>query len=185
MSKNYNILAISGSLRKASFNTLTVKAYQKLAPEGIAIELADISQIPLYNEDLRSDGDPESVNTLVEQIAKADGVLFVTPEYNYAIPGVLKNTIDWISRSPQKPFNFKPVVISGASPGMLGTARAQYNLRQILVFLNVFTLNTPEVFISSVQNKFDTEGNLIDDNTAQVIVKQLNAFIDLIERVKV
>src|SRR5688500_8506690 len=105
MAEQLKVLGISGSLRKASFNTMALKAAQKLAPEGMTIEIADISQIPLYNEDLKAVGNPEPVETLRQQIKAADGVLFVSPEYNYSIPGVLKNAFDWASRPPDQPLN--------------------------------------------------------------------------------
>lgn len=169
------ILGISGSLRQGSFNTAALRAAQELAPEGMTITLADIGDIPLYNDDVRQTGYPSSVERLRGEIAAADAVLFATPEYNYSLSGVLKNAIDWASRPPNQPFDGKPVAIMGASPGTLGTARAQYHLRQSLVFLNCFPLNRPEVFIGQASQKFDAHGRLTDEPTREFIRKLLNA----------
>ncbi len=182
--KKYNIIGISGSLRKGSLNTFTLKAAQKLAPENVSIEIVSISEIPLYNADVQTEGFPSSVEILADKVLSADAILFVSPEYNYSVPGVLKNAIDWLSRSPKKPFDFKPVAVMGASPGMLGTARMQYHLRQIFVFLNAYALNKPEVMINQAVGKFDSDGNLTDEKTAEVIKAQLNALVDFIDRLK-
>src|SRR5918997_1838619 len=141
------ILGISGSLRKGSFNSGALRAAQSLAPEGMTIEVAEIGDIPLYNEDVRTAGLPPSVERFRGEIAAADALLVVSPEYNFSVPGVLKNAIDWASRPPNQPFNEKPVAIMGASGGPVGTARAQYHLRQVLYGLNAYVLNKPEVFI--------------------------------------
>lgn len=178
-----NVAAISGSLRKGSFNTLALRAAQKAAPEGVTVEIVDISDIPLYNDDLAKLGMPAAVARLKEQLAHADAVLIATPEYNYSVPGVLKNAIDWISRPPEPPLNGKPVAILGASMGALGTARAQYHLRQILVFLNTFTLNKPEVFIGAAHTKFNAEGELTDEPTKKMLHDQLVALQALWKKV--
>jgi chromate reductase len=177
-----NVLGISGSLRQASYNTMALRAAQKLAPEGMRIEIADISTIPLYNDDVRAAGYPDTVTQLKERVRAADAVLLVTPEYNFSIPGVLKNTLDWLSRPPAPPFDGKPVAIMGASPGMLGTARVQYHLRQVLLFLNTFTVNKPEVFINQAASKFSAEGELTDAPTAQMITELLQSLQKLKQR---
>lgn len=164
-----NVVGISGSLRKHSFNTMALRASQKLAPEGMAITIADISQIPLYNQDIRNDGEPQVVADLKAQLRAADAVLLVTPEYNFSIPGVLKNALDWLSRPPEQPFDGKPVAIMGAAPGPVGTARVQYHLRQVLVFMNAFVVNKPEVFISHCASKFNSDGELTDAETGRFI----------------
>jgi chromate reductase len=135
----------------------------ELKPPGMAIETAEIGTIPLYNEDVRVQGFPPPVETLRRQIAAADALLFVTPEYNYSMPGVLKNAIDWASRPPDQPFVGKPVAIMGAGAGMAGTARAQYDLRRSCVFLDMFPLNKPEVLIGQAQTKFDASGRFTDE----------------------
>jgi chromate reductase, NAD(P)H dehydrogenase (quinone) len=167
-----HVLGISGSLRKASYNTAALRAAQELAPAGMTIEIADLSEIPIYNDDVRVQGYPPAVQRFRERIAAADALLFVTPEYNYSMSGVLKNAIDWGSRPPNQPFDGKPVAIMGASGGVLGTARAQYHLRQMCVFLNMFPVNKPEVMIPQAQNRFDAQGNLTDE-TAKGLIKQL------------
>jgi chromate reductase len=166
------VLGICGSLRKASFNMMALRVAQSLAPAGMKVDIADISAFPLYNEDVKAQGFPPAVQTLRDQIAAADALLFATPEYNYSISGVLKNAIDWASRPPNHPFDGKPVAVMGASGGVLGTARAQYHLRQMCVFLNMLPVNKPEVMIPQAQNRFDAQGNLTDE-TAKGLIKQL------------
>lgn len=164
-----NVLGISGSLRQGSYNTMALRAAQKLAPAGMKIDIADIGRIPLYNDDVRAAGEPAEVAALKAQVRAADAVLLVTPEYNFSIPGVLKNMLDWMSRPPEPPFDGKVVAIMGASPGPVGTARVQYDLRKVLVFMNTFTVNKPEVFISSCASKFNAQGELTDEATAKFI----------------
>lgn len=138
--------------------------------------------LPLYNEDLHEQGDPAEVINLKAQIAKADAVLIVTPEYNYSVPGVLKNAIDWVSRPPEQPFSGKPVAIMGASPGKFGTARAQYHLRQTFVCLNAAVLNKPEVMVGGVKGLFDENGQMTDQATREHVAKQLMALAELVDR---
>ncbi len=171
-SRPIRVVAISGSLRANSYNTAALKAAIGLAPEGMVIEEAKIGDLPHYNDDTRLAGYPPEVQRFRDQLSAADAILFVTPEFNYSIPGVLKNAIDWASRPPSQPFDGKPVAIMGASAGALGTARAQYQLRQMLVFLNAFPLNKPEVMIGGAQNKFDAQGQLTDETT-QVFIRDL------------
>ncbi|MEP9352301.1 NADPH-dependent FMN reductase [Xanthobacter sp. KR7-65] len=178
------VLGISGSLRAGSFNTAALKAAIALAPEGMTIETAEIGDLPHYNDDVRLAGYPPAVQRVRDQLTAADAILFVTPEYNYSIPGVLKNAIDWASRPPSQPFDNKPVAIMGASGGVIGTARAQYQLRQMLVFLNAFPLNKPEVMIGAAQTKFDAEGNLTDEPTKDFIRQLLTALADWTERLR-
>jgi chromate reductase, NAD(P)H dehydrogenase (quinone) len=161
--KGISILAICGSLRTGSYNRAALRTAIELKPPRMTIETADISAFPLYNEDVRAQGFPPPVETLRRQIAAADALLFVTPEYNYSMPGVLKNAIDWASRPPDQPFAGKPVAIMGAAAGMAGSARAQYDLRRSCVFLDMHPLNKPEVLIGQAQTKFDAEGRLTDE----------------------
>jgi chromate reductase len=163
------VLGICGSLRKGSYNAMALRAAQKLVPQGMTLDIADISQIPLYNDDVRLAGEPAAVAALKAQIRAADAVLLATPEYNFSIPGVLKNTLDWMSRPPEPPFDGKVVALMGASPGPVGTARVQYDLRKVLVFMNAFTVNKPEVFISNSASRFNAEGELTDEATAKFI----------------
>ena len=159
------VLGISGSLRAGSYNTAALRAARELAPNGMTVETFDLSAIPLYNDDVRAQGFPPEVQKFRDAIAAADALLFATPEYNYSIPGVLKNAIDWASRPPDLPFDGKPGAIMGASPGKIGTARAQYHLRQMCVFLNIHILNKPEVMIGGAAEAFDSEGRLVDETT--------------------
>ncbi len=178
------VLGISGSLRKGSYNTMALRAAQALVPPGMTIEAAEIGTLPLYNDDVRAAGFPPAVQAFRQKLAAADALLFVTPEYNYSVPGVLKNAIDWGSRPPDQPFDGKPIAMMGASQGALGTARAQYHLRQMCVFLNMFPLNRPEVFIGQAQTKFDAEGKLTDDTTRDWIRKLMEALRDWTRRQK-
>src|SRR5689334_7269580 len=157
------VLGICGSLRKGSFNMATLRAAIALKPAGMSVTVADISQIPLYDEDVRAQGFPPPVETLRRQIKEADALLFACPEYNYSMTGVLKNAIDWASRPPDQPFAGKPCAIIGAAAGMAGSARAQYDLRRSCVFLDMHPLNKPEVLIGQAQTKFDADGNLLDE----------------------
>jgi chromate reductase len=171
-------LGISGSLRAASYNTAALRAAIELAPEGVTIELASIADIPLYNEDVKVAGIPAPVAALQAAIAAADAALIATPEYNYSVPGVLKNTIDWISRTDPQPFKGKPVGIIGASPGGIGTARAQYDLRKSFVSLNAYVLNQPEIMIAAAHTRFDAAGKLTDAGTREFLGKMLVALRD-------
>jgi chromate reductase, NAD(P)H dehydrogenase (quinone) len=170
------VLGISGSLRRGSFNTAALRAARELVPHGITIETFDLAPIPLYNEDVRQQGYPPPVTELRQRIKEADGLLIVTPEFNYSIPGVLKNAIDWASRPPEQPFDEKPIALMGASPGAFGSARAQYHLRQCFVFLNGYVLNRPEVMITQAATKFDADGKLTDQPTQDFITALLAAF---------
>jgi chromate reductase len=178
------VLGISGSLRKGSWNTSVLRAAQGLAPAGMTIEIGEIGDIPLFNEDVRAAGMPPSVERLRTQIAAADAVLFVSPEYNFSVPGVLKNAIDWASRPPDQPFNEKPVAIMGASGGPVGTARMQYDLRKILGGLNAFVLHKPEVFIGQAGAKIDGAGNLTDETTKNFMRQQLEALAAWADRMR-
>ena len=178
------ILGIAGSLRRGSFNAATPRAAQELAPSGVTIDIFDIAPIPLYNEDVRQQGFPAPVEDLRARIKSADGLLIVTPEYNYSISGVLKNAIDWASRPPEQPFDGKPIGAMGASAGTHGTSRAQYHLRQCFVFLNGLVMNQPEVMIPTAQNQFDASGKLTDQVTRDFITAHLTAFKAWVLRLK-
>ncbi len=177
------VLGISGSLRKASFNSMALRAAQKLAPAGMEISIADISQFPMYNDDVRLAAEPAVVTALKAQVRAADAILLVSPEFNFSIPGVLKNTLDWLSRPPEPPFDGKTVAIMGAAPGQVGTARMQYHLRQVMVFMNAFVVNKPEVFINHCAGKFNAEGKLTDEATAKIIGELLVGLKNLKTRV--
>ena len=171
-----NVLALCGSLRKQSYNRMALKvAIEEAIKLDIRVETGVIGSIPHYDADVQQEGFPASVVTLGEQVARADAVLIVSPEYNYSVPGVLKNAIDWLSRLPEQPFAQKPVAIMGASMGAIGTARMQYHLRQILVFLNAHPINKPELMIGAAQDKFAEDGSLHDAKTREMIVRLLES----------
>src|SRR5579884_3349582 len=167
--KPVSILGICGSLRRGSYNMAALRTAIELRPPGVTVTVADIAQIPLYNEDVRAQGFPPPVETLRAQIKAADALLFACPEYNYSMSGVLKNAIDWASRPPDQPFAGKPAAIIGAAAGMAGSARAQGDLRRSMVFLDMHPLNKPEVLIGQAQTKFDTEGRLTDEVARNLI----------------
>jgi chromate reductase, NAD(P)H dehydrogenase (quinone) len=171
------ILGIAGSLRKHSYNKGALRAAQQLVPDNAMLEVFDIKDIPLYNQDLENQP-PESVRQLKAKIRQADAILFVTPEYNYSVPGVLKNAIDWASRPyPDNSWGGKPVAVMGASIAMAGTARSQYHLRQSFVYLDMHPINKPEVMINNAASKFDAEGNLTDEETKKWIRQLLEALV--------
>lgn len=172
------VLCISGSLRKGSFNTAALRAAMTLAPEGVSFTQADISDIPLYNEDVHQRGFPPSVERFRQQIYAADAILFASPEYNYSVSGVLKNAIDWASRAPSQPFAGKAAAVLGASPGAGGTMRMQYHLRQMAVFLDLKMVNKPEVMIANAGQRFDADGNLTDEATQQFVQSLVIALRD-------
>jgi chromate reductase len=181
----FKICAISGSLRKNSFNTAALRAAQELAPEGVTIEIAEIGDLPLYNEDLRIDGSfPEPAARLRRQIKEADAILFASPEYNYSVTGALKNAIDWASRAPSQPFDGKVYAILGAANGLFGTARGQPHLRTILVGLNAYGVNQPQVHISGASQKFDAQGKFTDQPGRDLIRQLLEALVKLANRMK-
>jgi chromate reductase len=171
------ILGFAGSLRKGSYNKMLLQEAVRLAPQNAQIETFDLAGIPLYNQDEENDP-PQRVKEFKAKIRASDALLIVTPEYNYSIPGVLKNAIDWASRPyGDNAFDGKPVAIMSASTGMIGGARAQYHLRQICVFLNMYPVNTPEVFVSFAPQKFDENGRLTDENTKRFITQLLQNLV--------
>ena len=180
----FTVCAISGSLRAGSFNTAALRAAAELAPEGVAVVAQSIAEIPLYNEDVKAAGFPPAVIRLQEAIAAADAVLIATPEYNYSVPGVLKNAIDWVSRTTPQPFADKPVAIMGASPGALGTSRAQYDLRKMFVYLDAHLLNKPEIMIGGAASRFDADGRLTDEATSRLLQTLMRALRDWADRLR-
>jgi chromate reductase len=182
-----NIISICGSLRRGSYNRMLMQALPALAPAGMTLtEAPSFAELPLYNADIQNTtGFPAAVRTLADAIRAADGVMFCTPEYNFSIPGALKNAIDWVSRLPDQPFAGKPVAIQSASPGPLGGGRVQYDVRRVMVFLDAFTLNKPEIFVGNCASKIDDKtGEVTDDTTRNLLKQQLAAFAAFIERHK-
>jgi chromate reductase len=183
MSTPVRILGIAGSLRRDSYNHATLRAATELVPEGASIETFELDGIPGFNQD-EEQNPPAKVVELKKRVRQADAILFVTPEYNYSIPGVLKNAIDWASRPyGDSAWNGKPAAIMGASVGAIGTARAQYHLRQMMVFLNMFPINQPEVMIANASDRFDAAGNLTDDGTKDFIRQLLQSLVDWTRRI--
>jgi chromate reductase len=178
MATDVKILAFTGSLRRNSFNKAALRAAASLLPVGASLEIVDLAPLPFFNEDLEAEGIPAVVADFKAKIAAADTLLISTPEYNYSIPPVLKNALDWASRGNDSPLNGKPLAMMSASPGMFGGARAQYHLRQVCVILNLLVLNKPEVFIMSAHTKFDQAGNLTDDFTRKAITNLLEALVE-------
>lgn len=175
MGQSLNILGIAGSLRKDSYNKALLRAAGELLPEGATLEVFDLEGVPPFNQDLEK-SPPERVRELKAKVRKADAILIATPEWNYSIPGVLKNAIDWASRPyGDNAFDDKPLGIMGASPSTLGTARAQYHLRQCCVFLNMHPLNKPEVMVATAHEKIDGNGRLTDEDTRKRVKDLLAA----------
>jgi chromate reductase len=180
--KSLRFVILVGSLRKASVNAGVARALPGLAPEGVEmVELGSIGDFPLFDADMQAVGFPNAVTAMGATIKAADGVIIVSPEYNYSVPGVLKNALDWLSRLPENPFAAKPVLIQSASPGAIGGARMQYHLRQIMVFLDGRVLNRPEAMIGGAYGKADmATGDLTDEATKDFLRKQLAAFADFV-----
>lgn len=175
MTTPIHVLGFAGSLRQGSYNAGLLRAAAELLPADVTLEIFDLTPIPLYNGDIDKEGGPEPVRRFKERIAAADALLIATPEYNYSVPGVLKNALDWASRPMREtPLNGKPLAIMGAG-GMSGTMRAQFHLRQIAVHNDLHVLNKPEVYIARAWEKFDAEGRLNDEPSRQQIAKLLGA----------
>ena len=181
----FRILGFAGSLRRGSYNRGLLRAAQQVAPEGVEIEIAALDEIPPYNQDVQSQGDPEPVRLFKERIRAADALLIATPEYNYSIPGVLKNALDWASRpAAESVLRRKPVAIMGASTGRMGTVRAQLALRQVFVFTESLALLKPEVLVSGAAGLFDADGNLLDDETRRRVRELLEALVEWTQRLR-
>lgn len=175
MDKQIKVLAFAGSLRKGSYNKALVRAAVEVAPPSVAIEVYDLEGIPPFNGDFENNPPPKVVE-FKQKIAAADALLIATPEYNYSIPGVLKNALDWASRpNVGNPLQGKPVAIMSASTGRFGGARAQYHLRQSFVFLDMKPVNKPEVMLSDAEHNVDAEGKVTNEQTRQLIGKLLEA----------
>lgn len=180
-----HIIGFSGSLRKQSYNAYLLEAARNLAKDVMDITIASIADIPLYNEDIERSAFPDSVTSLAQHIKTADGLLIVTPEYNYSIPGVLKNTIDWLSRPQVLPsIVHKPVGIIGASSGQFGTVRSQMEVRKVCSTINLYVMPKPDVFVTNAAQKFSEDGKLIDEKTQEHVRSFLEAFVQWISYFK-
>ena len=183
MNDEIRLVGISGSLRKSSFNTKLLKAALQLLPTDTSMQIVSIADIPIYNADFDLP-DAAARPAVVEQfratLAKADGLLIASPEYNYSIPGGLKNAIDWASRGKDSPLLNKPIAVIGATPGMWGTVRMQMNFLGIYLYMNMKPVYKPEILVSKAGEKFDKEGNLIDEKTKELLQQKLEALKELI-----
>ena len=184
MNRFITILGFAGSLRKNSYNKAVLHATAELVPKDAKLEIFDLEGIPPFNQDIETKM-PEKVKEFKTKIKAADAILIATPEYNYSIPGVLKNAIDWASRPyGENSFEGKPVAVMSASAGMLGGARAQYHLRQTFVFLNMYPINRPEVIVTFASQKIDEKGRVTDDKTRKLIGELLENLIAWSIRIK-
>lgn len=184
MNETLSILGIAGSLRKESYNRAALRAAQELAPPGVTIDEFELAGIPPFNQD-EEQRPPERVVELKRRVRAADAILIATPEYNYSIPGVLKNAIDWASRPyGDSAWAGKPVAVMGASIGTIGTARAQYHLRQCFVFLNMYPLNQPEVMIGNAAQRFDDKGALTDPQSRELVAKLVQGLAEWARRLR-
>jgi chromate reductase len=172
------VLAFCGSLREKSYNHALLRAAMELAPPGMTITDYSIAGLPEYNDDVREKGYPEIVAKMRAAVVAADAILWVTPEYNYSIPGILKNAFDWLSRPPGPPLSRKACAIMSASQSLMGGVRAQYHLRQMLVFTDTLPVNKPEILVMTAQQKFDANLKLTDENTKNLIRQLLGNLAD-------
>lgn len=184
MANEIKVLGVCGSLRKASLSMAALRACKEVMPAGMTLQLANLDALPMYNQDIFDAGIPAPVQRFYDDVKAADGVLISTPEYNFSVPPVLKNAIDWVSKMPNQPFNNKPIAMFSASQGPLGGARVQYDLRKILVQLWGLCLPRPEVFIGAAQTKFDKEGRLTDEATRKFLGELCAGFKVWIERMR-
>ena len=168
MSEPIKLVAFCGSLRQGSFNRMALREFIERVPAGTSVQTIEIGDWPLYTFDIQAKGFPDKVEAAQQAMLAADGVVLVTPEYNYGVSGVLKNAIDWLSRTTPQPFAGKPIALFGAAASLLGSARAQYQLRQTLIFLDGRPVNKPEVMIAQAQNRF-TDGKLNDEATGKLL----------------
>jgi chromate reductase len=179
-----NIVGLCGSLRAASYNRMLMRLAESLLPASMRLQVAEWRDVPVFDADVLAVGLPPLVVALREQLRKADGLLIVTPEYNFSVPGGLKNVIDWLSRGEDQPFAGKPVAMLSASAGPLGGARVQYDLRKVMLFVNAMTLVKPEVFVGNAASKFNAEGQCTDETTRKFVGAQMAAFEAWIGAVK-
>ena len=183
MSDYIQFVGMSGSLRKGSYNTMLLKAALQLLPTDVSMEIISIEDIPLYNADLdlpAAEQRPRSVEHFRKMLADADGILISSPEYNYSIPGGLKNAIDWASRGEDSPLLRKPVAVIGATTGLWGTTRMQLAFHNVFLFLDMKPVYKPEVLVAQAEKKFDKNGNLIDEMAKKLLKQKLEALKELI-----
>ncbi len=183
MTASIHVVGFSGSLRTGSYNSALLRAAVEMAPAGMHIDIISLADIPLYNADVEAQGMPASVQTFRERLASADALLIATPEYNFSIPGVLKNALDWASRGPDSPLNHKPLAIMGAG-GRFGTLRAQLHLRQIVQHNNMYPLNNPQITVTRAWESFDPEGRLTDERSREALQSLLSELVAWAQRLR-
>jgi len=184
MSDYFQLVGISGSLRKGSFNTMLLKAASQVLPFNVSMEIISIEDIPLYNADLdlpSAKQRPQQVEHFRKMLTDADGILISSPEYNYSIPGGLKNAIDWASRGEDSPLLRKPVAVIGATTGLWGTTRMQLAFHNVFLFLDMKPVYKPEVLVAQAEKKFDKNGNLIDEMAKKILKQKLEALKEMIQ----
>jgi chromate reductase len=164
-----NLLGISGSLRARSYNSGALSVIGSVLPDDMEFEVASLSDLPFYNADVEQCGFPAQVESFRNKVAAADALIFAVPEYNFSVPGVLKNALEWLSRPPNSPTNGKPCAMFGASVSPLGTARGQFHFRHICVSLNMIPINAPHVDITNAKTKFDEQGRLTDQASIDLL----------------
>jgi len=183
MSDHIQLVGLSGSLRKGSYNTMLLKAATQLLPTDVSMDIISIADIPLYNADFdlpAAKQRPEVVEHFRKMLADADGILISSPEYNYSIPGGLKNAIDWASRGEDSPLLRKPIAVIGATTGLWGTARMQMAFHNVFLFLDMKPVYKPEVLVAQAEKKFDRNGNLADETAKKLLRQKLEALKEMI-----
>lgn len=178
MTTPLDIIGLCGSLRAGSYNRMAMKLAGECLPASMTLEVIDWREVPVFDGDMLAKGLPPAVAALRERVRRADGVLIVSPEYNFSVPGGLKNVLDWLSRGDDQPWPHKPVAIASASGGPVGGARMQYDLRKVLLYLNAMVLAKPEVFIGMAQNKFDAGTGRCTDETTRKFMTDLLAALE-------
>jgi chromate reductase, NAD(P)H dehydrogenase (quinone) len=179
-----DIVGLCGSLRGGSLNRMALNLAGEVMPAGMKLDVVELRDVPMFDGDVLAQGFPPAVVALRERIRRADGVVIATPEYNFSIPGFLKNALDWVSRGDDQPFAYKPVAILSASGGPLGGARVQYDLRKVMLFMNAQVLAKPEVFIGAAASKFGPDGRCTDETTRKFATQQMASFAKWIAAVQ-
>jgi chromate reductase len=184
INRQLDIVGLSGSLRAGSLNRMALELAGETMPSGMTLEILPWQHVPPFNADVLAQGMPEPVAALRSRLRAADGLVIATPEYNFSIPGMLKNLLDWLSRGEDQPLAGKPVALLSAATGPLGGARVQYDLRRVLLFVNAMVLTKPEVFIGQAQQKFSAEGRCTDAPTREFASTQMRVFSRWIAQVR-
>lgn len=182
--RTLDIVGLCGSLRRGSVNRMALELAGASLPASMKLETVEWRDVPPFDADILTAGFPPAVQALRDRIRRCDGVVIATPEYNFSVPGMFKNTLDWLSRGEDQPFAHKPVAILSASPGPLGGSRVQYELRKILLFVNAMVLAKPEVFIGGSGAKFDAAGACVDETTRGFVAAQMLAFEGWVQAVQ-